>query len=390
MTPFRRLVFVVVALVAVLSIAAAAMAAAQVELGGKLRTGNRVVVGRDEIVPGNLYVVAGSAEIHGTVRGDLVVSGGSVIVDGTIDGDLLALGGNVTVSSDVGGDVIASGGQVSVVGDVAGDVRLGAGEMSVAGDVAGDVAAVGGSTDIAGTVGADLLVLTGDLRIDGTVRGDVAGTAGTYQRGGTVGGDEQISLPDRTEPTPGRRILAGLTRAVAVFLLTLLVVLVGWRPVDAVLDTARTRPGWSLLAGLVVFVGLGGAVAATIILGILVTVAFGVAKLGLVVATYWLTFLVAWTVAGFALFLVANLGAPLVVGLTAARAAGVNLGAVGPRILALAVAVAVYTAVVALPYVGGPFGFLAFLFALGAPPLALRASRGGSAASPDAGPATAA
>lgn len=392
MTPLRRLLIAVVALVAVGSLAGTAVAADPVELGGKLRTGDRVVVETDELVPGNLYVIAGSAEIHGTVRGDLAVTGGSVVVDGLVEEDLLVLGGNVTVpggvgghvvvfggnvtiSGPVGGDVLASGGRISLAGDVAGDVRAGAGELRVAGTVGGDVASVGGSTNVVGTVGADLLVAAGELRIDGTVRGSAVGTAGTYERRGSVGGDERITLPERTEPTPGDRVLSGVFRFLAVLVVTVAVVLVARRSVDRIVDTAVDRPGWSLLAGLVAFAGAIVALVATIVVGIVVSFAFAAARLGLVVATYWFAFGVLWVVVGFTAFVVANFGAPIVVGLGAGKLAGVSLDATASRIGVLAAAVAAYTVLVALPWVGGLFGFLAFLLALGAPILAFRAAR---------------
>jgi len=73
--------------------------AQQTELGGKVRSGQEVVVASGETVQGDLIASAGTVRIDGRVDGDLVASGGQVTVAGTVTGG----------SRDVLGGVLDSG-----------------------------------------------------------------------------------------------------------------------------------------------------------------------------------------------------------------------------------------------------------------------------------------
>jgi len=347
----------VVALVATIPAAAfASLAAEDVELGGTLRTGDDVKVPVDETFDGNLYVFAGQITIDGTVDGDVVAGGGQIDVDGTITGDLLVFAGQVTVS-----------------GDVDGDIRFAGGQLTVPGDVGGDVAMVGGAGDIDGTVGSDLLFGVGQMTLAGDVDGDVYGAGGDYERSGTIGGEEKVTLPTpEDEPTVGDRIVDILLRTISVFVVGAFALLLMRRPLDNVLDRVRSRPLRCLLFGLLALGVLLTGVIAAIVLGIVLSILFAFLGLNLLVGTYWLAFIVAIVVTAALLFLVGVFGAPIVSALAASEFVTGRDAGLSVRLVALAGGLLVYTALTALPVIGGILTFLAFLLALGAIALGVR------------------
>ena len=75
--------------------------------GGTARRGN-FTLGSAESHSGNLLVVEGTADVHGTLRGNLVTVEGDVVVHpgGVVSGDVLTLGGNVRDDGgEIGGEV---------------------------------------------------------------------------------------------------------------------------------------------------------------------------------------------------------------------------------------------------------------------------------------------
>ncbi len=341
----------VVALVATMPAAAlASLAAEEIELGGTLRTGDDVTVPVDETFDGNLYAFAGQISIEGTIDGDVVASGGQIDVDGTITGDLLVFAGQVTVS-----------------GDVNGDIRFVGGQLTVPGDVGGDIAMVGGAGDIDGAVGSDLLFGVGQMTLTGDVDGDVYGAGGDYQRSGSIGGEERVTLPTPDdEPTVGDRIVDVLLRTISVFVVGAFALLLVGRPLNQVLDRVRSRPLRCLLFGLLALAALLVGVVAAIVIGIVLSILFAVVGLNLLIGTYWFVFITTIVVMAALLFLVGVFGAPIVTALAATEFVTGRDAGLWVRLLALAGGVMIYTALTALPVIGGILSFLAFLLTLGA------------------------
>ena len=349
--------FLVVAIVVTVPAAALAFQAAEeVELGGTLRTGDEVKVPADETFDGNLYAFAGQIAIDGTIDGDVVASGGQITVDGEITGDLLVLAGQVTVA-----------------GTVEGDIRFAGGALTVPGDVGGDIAMVGGAGDIDGTVGSDLLFGVGQMTLNGDIDGDVYGAGGDYSRSGTVGGEERVTLPTPDDqPTVGDRIVDIVLRAISVFIVGALALLLMRRPLNGVLDRVGSRPLRCLLFGLLTLAALLAGVIAAIVLGIVLSILFALIGLNLLTGTFWFVFIAAIIVMATLLFLVWVFGAPIVTALAASEL--VTGRGAGPwvRFAGLAVGVLIYTALTALPAIGGLLSFLAFLLTLGAIALGIR------------------
>ena len=147
------------------------------------RSGDRVVIGPDEVVDDDLYVTAGEFVLDGTVNGDVIVFARTVTINGTVDGDLfaaaqtVAVNGEVTGSTRMAGSVLLAGDKASIRGDVVGagysfegregsavgrDLVFAGGQILLAGDVARNVQAATGAFDLRGNVGGDVKVQVGD------------------------------------------------------------------------------------------------------------------------------------------------------------------------------------------------------------------------------------
>jgi hypothetical protein len=175
---------------------------------------------------------------------DRVIMGGPVVVD--VDEevyDAVAIGGPLTVRGTVRGDAVALGGPVSIEPGavVEGEIVAVGGPVYVAegARVAGDITAVGGPVDI--DPGA-------------TVEGQQVGVGGSL--GGLISGLVH-SLTDASEAPPSVfHALAHLVHAVALVVVTLLVLAFLPERVERVRSFLTARPGTSVLGGLAIAVGL--------------------------------------------------------------------------------------------------------------------------------------
>src|SRR4051794_33123234 len=77
--------------------------------GMETRSGDRVVIGPDEVVDDDLYVTASEIEVDGTIRGDLIAFGSTITVNGTVEGDLIAAGRSVKIGGTVDDDARIAG-----------------------------------------------------------------------------------------------------------------------------------------------------------------------------------------------------------------------------------------------------------------------------------------
>jgi cytoskeletal protein CcmA (bactofilin family) len=126
---------------------------------------------------------------------DVYVIAESGRVDGTIDGDLIIVTGGLSIGGTVTGDVIvATHGEVTISGLVAGSVRGFARSVAISGTVGDDVAVVAASVDFSGTAGRDVLVLAGSLADTGSVGRDLRGRFVSGNLDGAVGRDVDVTV----------------------------------------------------------------------------------------------------------------------------------------------------------------------------------------------------
>ena len=137
------------------------------------RRGDRVVIGKDEVINDDLFVGAITVVVDGTVNGDLVAGGQTVTINGSVTGNVFAAGSAVTVNGSVGQDVVAGGVAVTIgpnarIGYNA--YTFGASVESQSGSQIGGSLVVGaGQGLISGQTTNDLAAATSRLRLDGTV-----------------------------------------------------------------------------------------------------------------------------------------------------------------------------------------------------------------------------
>lgn len=141
-------------------------------------TANIYILAEDEVEEGDVYLVATSARVEGTVEGDFVASTGSLSISGTVTGDVLVL----------------SQGTVRVTGEIQGSLRGAAREVIVEGNVGHDVAVLAVTTRIGGAVERDALIFGGSATLDGSVGGDINGRMVTATIDGPIGNDVDIAV----------------------------------------------------------------------------------------------------------------------------------------------------------------------------------------------------
>ncbi|MBA0086385.1 MAG: polymer-forming cytoskeletal protein, partial [Acidobacteria bacterium Pan2503] len=160
----------------------------------EFRKGDRITIGKDEVVHSDLYVAGGQIRIGGTIEGDLVVAGGDVEVSGHVLGDMLSTSGqvrmtgqvdgsirgyagNITIKGKVGRNVMSFGGDVNLDHDalITGSVTTGSGRLSLDGHVGRDLLAFAGQSNISGDIGGAAKIYGGELNIDSSadIRGPV-------------------------------------------------------------------------------------------------------------------------------------------------------------------------------------------------------------------------
>lgn len=131
-----------------------------------------------------LAVLAGGAQAQ--------IIGGDVVVDGSRD-DVIFLGGEMNVSGTVEGDVFGMAGEAQIDADVSGDVQFFGGELSLSGTVAGEVDAAAGDINLSADVGNDVNVAAGDVTVTGAIAGDLNAAGGSVDIRGSVGGESHLA-----------------------------------------------------------------------------------------------------------------------------------------------------------------------------------------------------
>lgn len=103
--------------------------------------GGSVIV--EGIVNGDLLVAGGVVAIRGKVTHDARIGGGQIIISGEIDGNLTVGGGsvNLTDSAKIGGSLVAGAGSLFVFAPVGKGATIGAGQVTLGNKIGGDITA---------------------------------------------------------------------------------------------------------------------------------------------------------------------------------------------------------------------------------------------------------
>jgi cytoskeletal protein CcmA (bactofilin family) len=154
------------------------------------RSGDRVVIGSEEVVNDDLYVSAQEFVLDGTVNGDVIAFGQTVTINGTVDGDLMSAAQTVVVN-----------------GEVTGAIRM-AGSVLFAGEeasIGGDIVSAGYSLEVqqGSTIGQDLVFAGAQILLAGDVARNVQVGTSAFELRGNVGGDVKADVADAAQGQAG-------------------------------------------------------------------------------------------------------------------------------------------------------------------------------------------
>lgn len=226
------------------------------------RSGTNVVVPAGEVVDHSLFVSGDTVTVAGTVNGDVFCAGKTVFITGTINGDVLCAGQDVNISGTVNGSVRAAGQSVSIGGTVqraislagqsvrvqpdaklGGDATLAGSSVVVAGNLARDAYTAGGTVTITGKIARNLDTRTDDLNVTpGSVGGEV-----TQVKSPAPKAQEAVSV---NLPLAGLKF--ALLFGLAMFVTAMVLVALAPRKFQSLADHTLTKPGKTLLIGLLV------------------------------------------------------------------------------------------------------------------------------------------
>lgn len=147
------------------------------------RQGENLVIGKDEVINDDLYIVATNFVLDGTIKGDLIVFAQTITINGTVEGDLTAAGQSVTIYGKVMDDARMAGAALTLgpQAQVADDLITAAYslEAKAGSSVGGDQVAVGYQVMDAGEVAGRLNMAAAGLELQGTIGGDVYAEVGS-------------------------------------------------------------------------------------------------------------------------------------------------------------------------------------------------------------------
>jgi cytoskeletal protein CcmA (bactofilin family) len=349
-----------------------------------IRQGQDVVIGANETIDDDLYVVGGTISILGTVRGDVIAAGGTISIDGVVTGDLIAAANSIAIRGEIGGSVRAAGNTIVLDGRVAEDIVVGGNDLTVLGNgrVGRDVLVGSVTATLSGQIGRDVQAGGTDVKIDGRVGRDVlaqvdrlalteraviegslkytSANEATIASGATVRGTTERTVPATLQPEltdgPAGLVLNWLRGLVGLLILGILVVVF--------FPGFSRRAGEALVRSPIFTLAIG----ALVLLGLpVLSIVFFI--VGSLVGGWWLGL-----VALAAYVVLLALGAPV---------AAVGLGGAlirltqrpAPVWLALIVGLVTLLLVALVPILGPVVIFLAILFGLGATTIAIVGGR---------------
>jgi hypothetical protein len=287
MPNFRRLVHVTLLVLLILAIGSW-WSGAQQSGTSTARAGDAA-----EVITHDVVTAAETVIVDADVRGDVAAAGADVTIGGPIQGYVMGAGRHVRIAGPVGNDVWAAGETVeldNMVGNnamVAGRlVRLQPGAV-----VGEDAHLAGDEVTVDGRVERDLRIGADVAQIRGTIGGSVVARADRVRvdPGAVIGGDLIVRSPNPPEVSPGAQVsgqvrheavgprwawtawpVLSLVTFVALLVLGLAATAVAPARARRVADTLRSRPGWSVLAGIItlVLVPIGIAALAVTLVGI--------------------------------------------------------------------------------------------------------------------------
>lgn len=305
------------------------------------RSGDRVVIGANETVTGDLLVTATTVVIDGRVVGDVVALAQTIEINGVIEGDLLAGSGGIilngTVTDDarvaaaivrldpqarIGDTLLGIGASIEMLPDsvIGGSLIFGGDQALLSGRINDDVVFVGNNLLLRGFVGGNVEATVdptaapnwvSQIRFEGIASPPSAPAGLTVDRGARIGGDLMYTSsmsatipagvvagqvhfteePRATSPQPtiADWLLDVARRFVGLFLLGLILVWLAPRILQGTVGELETRPiaslGWGLVSILAVTLTFMIVTLVTVVVAVMLSVVNLSGLVGIIVAT---------------------------------------------------------------------------------------------------------
>lgn len=340
-----------------------------------VRNGESVTVASGEVVDDNLFVVADTITIDGTVNGDLGAIGTTVTINGVVNGSVLAAGQIININGHVEHTVWAVGQTINVGGSINGNLQVAGLSVNIAttATIKGNLLFVAGITSIENPIevginrggevinsngirgNADLEVMGLTLFPTANIQNDLSYSSG---RGGDMQSGTQI-ISAATHKLPPAKIelprpfalftgvLGKVTNFLMAFVAGLVIILLIPRHLTSVAESIRARPWASLGWGAVIL--FVTPIAAILVCFTIVGISVGlIALLFYGVALYLAQIPVAWF-----------LGRWIIGSFRAVEGKAIMLGA-------LALGLVIIHLLKLIPYFGFFVGLVVILFGLGA------------------------
>lgn len=371
----------------------------------------------DGTVKGDVVSFGSSIVINGTVEGDLIASGSEVIINGTVTDDVriagavLYLGENGKVGDDliaggasletkpgstVGGDIVFGGGQGLLAGDVTGSIKAGTGGLDLRGRVGGDVEAyVDYDKESAGGPPISTFIQSGGQQYSVSIQNVDYGLTVSEEAsiGGSLKYTSNVELPipagvvgeaitrldlpvdpsvTVTPATPaemaGEWALEMLRKMVTLILVGLLLAWLAPTLLKGAGEKIQSKPLPSLGWGAIAYAAFYFVLLVLLVAMILGAILFGLITLGGISTAIVFAGLLSMAVLCLAFVLTTAWAAPIIAGTLVGKWVFqlFKSDLAEHRIWPMLVGVVIITPFIVAPLVGGLFGFLVILFALGA------------------------
>jgi hypothetical protein len=211
-------------------------------------------------VTGDIFGLARSVVINGSVKGGVTMAAQMVTLNGDIGSGVRLAGQTVVASGSIGRDLIAVGTDVSSTAKVNGDVIIGGSTALIGGTISGNVKAGAGQMTIRASVGGSVETTANRLTLGPTaaIKGNLTYTSeneAVVEPGARVSGATARKLPEDKTAGPANPVLKVLSEIpgkivsfLMIFVLGLAAVFVATRNTRMLAQSVRQRPlpalGW--------------------------------------------------------------------------------------------------------------------------------------------------
>lgn len=126
------------------------------------------------------YALNDVVEISGTIKGNVYLAGTQVSIDGVIEGNLFVLAGNLEITGKVHGNIWALAGGITMAGEAQQDAVLLAANADLVkgGGINGNLTLFAGNANIENWIGGSATALSSHLKVSGEIDHNLRGFAG--------------------------------------------------------------------------------------------------------------------------------------------------------------------------------------------------------------------